>query len=110
MKNYVQPGNSLTVPAPAGGVVAGQPVAIGSLRGIASTSALEGEDVAITRVGVFDVVKATGAAWAVGDKVYYSAANGNFTKTATDNVLFGFAAAAAVSGAAAGVICLGDTL
>jgi len=110
MKNYVQPGNTLTVPAPSGGVTAGQPVAIGSLRGIASTSAGENEDVAISRVGVFEVVKATGAAWAVGDKLYYSAANSNFTKTATDNVLFGFAAAAAASGAASGLICLGDTL
>lgn len=110
MRNYSHPGNSLTVPAPAGGVVTGQPVAIGSLRGIASTTAAEGEDAAIARVGVFEVVKATGAAWAVGDKLYYSSANSNFTKTATDNVLFGFAAAAAVSGAAVGYICLGDTV
>lgn len=110
MKNYVQPGNSLTVPAPSGGVVAGQPVAIGSLRGFAAASAAEGEDVAINRVGVFEVAKETGAAWAVGDKVYLIAASTTFNKTATSNTLFGFAAAAAASGDAVGYIVLGDTL
>ncbi len=110
MKNFLQPANSITIPAPAGGVVAGSPVAVGSLRGFASASAAEGEDVAIVRVGLFEVVKKAGEAWAVGDKLYYKATDGNFTKTATDAVLFGFAAAAALSAAAAGEIVLGDTL
>jgi predicted RecA/RadA family phage recombinase len=110
MKNYIQPGNSLTVAAPTGGVVSGAPVAIGSLRGIAAATAAEGADVAISRVGVFSVVKATGAAWAVGDKLYFDAAASNFTKTAASNTLFGFASAPAASGDAAGEICLGNPL
>lgn len=110
MKNYVQPGNTITIPAPAGGVVSGAPVAVGSLRGFAAATAAEGDDVAIPRVGVFEVIKATGEAWAVGDKLYFNSANSNFTKTAASAVLFGFAARAAASGDTVGQIVLGDTL
>jgi predicted RecA/RadA family phage recombinase len=110
MKNYIQPGNTLTIPAPAGGVVSGQPVVVGSLRGFAAASAAEGDDVAIVRRGVFEGVKETGAAWAVGDKVYLKADGSAFNKTATSNTLFGFAAAAAASGDAVGQIVLGDTI
>ncbi|MCA0275864.1 MAG: DUF2190 family protein [Proteobacteria bacterium] len=110
MKNYVQPGNSLTVPAPAGGAISGKPVVIGSLRGFAASTAAEGGDVAIGRVGVYSYTKAAGTAWAAGDKVYYDATADNFTKTATNNTLFGFAAAPAASADTVGDICLGDTL
>jgi predicted RecA/RadA family phage recombinase len=110
MKNYVQPGNSLTVPAPSGGVVSGQPVVIGSLRGFASATAAEGEDVAIPRIGVYEVVKEAGVAWSIGDKLYLKADGSGFNKTASANTLFGFAALAAASGDVVGYLCLGDTL
>jgi predicted RecA/RadA family phage recombinase len=110
MRNYIEPGNSLTIPAPSGGVTSGQPVAVGSLRGFASITAAEGADVAIARVGVFEVVKETGVAWAVGNKLYLKADGSGFNKTATSNTLFGFAAAAAASGDATGRLCLADTL
>lgn len=110
MKNYVQPGNSLTVPAPSGGVVSGAPVVIGSLRGFAAATAAAGEDVSIVRAGVFEVVKETGAAWAVGDKVYLKADGSGFNKTSSSNTLFGFATEAAASGDLVGKIILADTL
>lgn len=110
MKNYLQPGNSITVPAPAGGAVSGKPAAMGSLRGFYASSAPEGAPVAVNRAGVFDVVKAAGEAWAIGDKLHYNAANGNFTKTATDAVVFGFAGAVADTAALAGELVLGDTV
>lgn len=110
MKNYLQPGNSLTVPAPSGGVVSGSPVAIGSLRGFAAATAAEGEDVSIVRAGVFQVVKETGAAWAVGDKIYLKADGSAFNKTASGNTLFGFVTEAALSAATVGKIILADTL
>lgn len=110
MKNYIQPGNSLTVPAPAGGVVSGAPVVIGSLRGFAAGSAAEGVDVAISRVGVFECVKEAGAAWAVGEKLYLKADGSGFNKTSAANTLFGFAAAAAGSADTVGQILLGDTI
>ena len=110
MKNYIQPGNTLTIAAPSGGVTSGQPVAVGSLRGFAASTAAEGIDVAIARTGVFECVKESGAAWAVGDKLYLKADGSGFNKTATSNTLFGFAAAPAASGDVAGQILLGDTI
>ncbi|QKV20247.1 DUF2190 family protein [Oricola thermophila] len=110
MKNYVEPGNTITVPAPAGGVTSGQPVAVGSLRGFAAATAAEGEDVAIVRAGVFTVTKEAGTAWSVGDKVYLKSGGTEFNKTASGNTLFGFATAAAASADTTGEICLGDTL
>lgn len=110
MKTYLQPGDTITIPAPTGGVTSGQPVLVGSLKGIASATAAEGEDVAIARKGVHSVVKATGSAWTVGAKIYLLADGSAFTTVATSNKLFGFATAAAASDATAGEICLADHL
>lgn len=110
MKNYLQPGNSITVPAPAGGAVSGKPAAMGSLRGFYASSAPEGAPVAVNRTGVFEVVKAAGEAWGIGDKLHYSATNQNFTKAAADAVVFGFAGAPADAAAITGEIVLGDTV
>lgn len=107
MKNYVQRGDTLTVAAPSGGVVSGAAVVIGNLRGFASATAAEGEDVAISRTGVFTTaIKAAGVAWAVGDLIYLKADGTEFNKTATANTLFGFAAAPAGSADTTGSICL----
>lgn len=107
MKNYIQPGDTLTVAAPSGGVVSGQAVVIGALIGFAAGTAAAGEDVAIARKGVFSTaIKATGAAWAVGDAIYLKADGTEFNKTASGNTLFGFAAQPALSGDTVGYICL----
>jgi predicted RecA/RadA family phage recombinase len=45
MKAYIQPGRALTVIAPAGGVLSGQGVLIGTLFGIAQYDAVEGAEV-----------------------------------------------------------------
>lgn len=109
MKNYIQPGGTITVAAPSGGVVSGQAVVIGKLRGFANATAAEGDDVAISRTGVFETdIKATGTAWAVGDAVYLKADGTEFNKTASGNTFFGFAAAVAASGDTAAKICLSD--
>ena len=107
MKNYVQPGDTLTVAAPSGGVVSGAAVVIGNLRGFATATAAEGADVAIARKGVFRTsIKATGVAWAVGDLIYLKADGTEFNKTASGNTLFGFCAAPAASGDTSADICL----
>jgi predicted RecA/RadA family phage recombinase len=43
------------------------------------------------------VPKATGAAWAVGDKLYWDPVASKFTKTSTDNTYAGMAVAVAAS-------------
>jgi predicted RecA/RadA family phage recombinase len=57
MKNYIQPGNDITVTAPAGGVTAGQLVVIKALVGVAACSAAAGAQVEISTEGVFDLAK-----------------------------------------------------
>ena len=44
-KNYIQPGHTITVAAPTGGVLSGDGVLIGTLFGIAQYDAVEGADV-----------------------------------------------------------------
>ncbi|MER8786875.1 DUF2190 family protein [Mesorhizobium sp. M0983] len=107
MKNFIQPGNSISAIAPVGGVVSGIPVIIGSLAGIPGTTALEAAEFELHLVGVYDIDKATGAAWAVGDKIYWDATAKKGTKTTTSNTLFAVAVAAAASGDTTGRIRLG---
>lgn len=69
MKTFIQPGNIITVVAPVGGIAAGQGLLIGGLFGIATSSALQGDDVEIAVTGVFDMSKALTAVIAQGDQV-----------------------------------------
>lgn len=80
MRNYVQPGNIVTVAAPAGGAVNGRVVAIGALVGVASANAASGQPVDLQMRGVFDLAAAVGATFNVGDVAY---SNGD-TITATN--------------------------
>jgi len=107
MKNFVQPGRTLTVSAPAGGVNSGDPVLIGAIFGIANFTALATADVEIDTHGVFTLTKATGAAWAVGDPVYWDAAAKNITKTAANNLVVGTATAIAATGDTVGNVKIG---
>ncbi len=98
MKNYIQMGDNLTLPAPYD-VSSGDGALIGTIFGVASTSQLSGEDTSFVRVGVFALPKPGSQAWAVGAKVYWDNTAKNVTTTATSNTLIG-AAAAAVGGGA----------
>lgn len=115
MKNFVQEGNSLDWIAPAGGVTAGKAIRIGVAIVMPATDAAEGESFAGWTEGVYEVDKATGAAWAAGDKLYILADNSGFTKTATNNFAAGYAVVpeggtAPVSGDVRGQIRLVPTL
>lgn len=107
MKTFVSPGDSMTLPAPYD-VVSGSPVQFGAaLFGVAIYSALSGADVSFKTSGVFEgLPKATGAAWTVGDIIYWDNTNKVLTKTNTGNLRVGVAVAAALSGDAVGSIKL----
>lgn len=96
MRNFIQDGNVVTLVAPSGGVLAGAGILVGGLFGVAATSAAEGADVEASVVGVFDLVKATGAVSA-GAALYWDAAAKKVTGTATGNTLVGVALKAAGS-------------
>ena len=54
MKNYVQPGNVVTMIAPAD-VKSGDLVVVGALAGVAAFDALAGAEVEVALTGVFDL-------------------------------------------------------
>ncbi|WP_118138783.1 DUF2190 family protein [Oceanicella sp. SM1341] len=104
MKNYIQPGDNLTIPAPAD-TVAGAGVAAGLLFGVAQHDALSGEPLVIVTRGVFELPKTNAQAWTLGVALYW---NGTLVTTAagTGNVFIGVAAVAAANPSATGIVRL----
>jgi predicted RecA/RadA family phage recombinase len=93
MRNFIQPGNTVTVPAPSGGVLSGGGVLVGSLFGVAAYTAAEGQPVEIDLVGVFELPKVTGggSAFTVGVLLYWDSTPGRLTTVAADGMLVGVA-------------------
>jgi predicted RecA/RadA family phage recombinase len=102
MKNYVQQGDIVTVPAPST-VTSGSGVLVGSLFGVAITDAASGANVNLQTVGVVDLPKATGQAWTVGQLLYWSGTN--VTNVSNANKI-GVATRAAASGDTVGRVRL----
>ena len=102
MKNYVQPGNTITLTAPYA-VASGDGLLVGSIFGVASGTAALGETVEAALTGVYDLKKVASQAWAAGDKVYWDNTAREATKTTTSNTLIGVAMVAVAGGA-------GDTI
>lgn len=94
MKNFIQQGVNLTVPAPAN-ILSGEVVVIGELHGVASINAAEGEDLVFVTEGVFELPKVAADNFAIGAKVYYDSTAKLVTTTATGNTLIGVAVTAA---------------
>lgn len=96
MKNYIQPGHVLTIPA-AAVTASGEVVVAGSIVGIAAGSAAIGADLDICLGGVYELPKVDALAIAAGDKVYFDAVTKLVNKTAAGNTLLGVAVAAAAN-------------
>jgi len=91
MKNFIQPGNVITLPAPYN-LTSGQGVLVGAVFGVAANDALQGTTVEAVRAGVFALGAVAADTLAIGDKVYWDNTAKRITKTATNNVLVGAAA------------------
>ena len=102
MKNYVQPGATITLAAPYA-VTSGDGLLVGSIFGVAAGDAASGATVEAALTGVFDLTKIGSQAWTVGAKVYWDDSNKRCTTVATDNTLIGVAVEAVAGGA-------GDTI
>lgn len=74
MKNFVQPGETVSVAAPYD-VLSGHGFQIGGLFAVAVFDALSGALVEGAREGVFDLAKTSAQAWAVGDEIYWDNSN-----------------------------------
>ncbi|WGF89878.1 DUF2190 family protein [Marinivivus vitaminiproducens] len=105
MKNFVQIGNVLPLPAPYD-VLSGRGLKVGDLFAVASTDALSGQTVEGALEGVFDLRKVMGQAWTVGQKVYWDDTNKITTSTASGNMEIGRAAAAAANPSSTGRVRL----
>jgi predicted RecA/RadA family phage recombinase len=94
MRNFVQPGEVITLPAPTGGIKSGEAMLVGAIFGVASFDAAEAADVEVATVGVFELPK-DGSVIAQGALLYWDASAAALTTTSTDNTLVGKAVAAA---------------
>lgn len=88
MKNYIQPGKTVTVAAPST-VVSGALVIVGALYGVAAYDAASGEPVEIVTEGVFDLAAVTPLAAATVGTLIYATSAGLATTVSTDNTLIG---------------------
>lgn len=88
--NFVQPGESMTLTAPEGGVVSGGTYKIGQLIGFAAADAEAGDSFVLVVTGVWTVTKVGSQAWTEGALVYF---NGTaWTTTSAGGTLGGVAA------------------
>jgi predicted RecA/RadA family phage recombinase len=103
MKNFIQPGDTVAVPAPAD-VLSGAGVLVGALFGIASFDAKSGDPVEICTKGVYELPKTSAQAWTVGAAIYWDGSK--CTTTSTDNTLIGNALAVAANPSDTGIVRL----
>ena len=105
MKNYIQPGDVVSVTAPTD-VESGDLVVVGVLAGVAQHDAASGAPVEIATRGVFELAKVSAQAWTQGAALYASATNLATTATTAGNLLIGVAMAAAANPSGTGLVRL----
>lgn len=98
-RNYIQPGDTITIPAPAA-VAGGFPVVAGDIVGIAQGDAAISAPVDVKCSGVWELPKVAANNFALGAAVYWDAGDELATTTATDNTKLGVAVEAAPGDAA----------
>lgn|SRR5215813_2520665 len=94
MKNFIQPGEVVTLPAPAGGCKSGDVITVGKLIGVAAYDAVAGADVETQLVGVFELPKASATTFSAGAPVSWVSG----AAAASGTPIIGAAVAAAGSG------------
>jgi predicted RecA/RadA family phage recombinase len=105
-KNYVQPGDTITMTAPYA-VASGAGLLVGAVFAVALADAANGATVEAKRNGVWDLAKATGQAWVADTtKLYWDNTNKVVTSTASGNVLIGVARQTQASGDTVGRVLL----
>lgn len=81
MRNFIQPGQTLTVTAPYA-VKSGEPFAVGAFFGVAAYDADTGASVEMCRTGVFTLPKPAATAISEGAPLYWDEAGGTLTTQA----------------------------
>jgi predicted RecA/RadA family phage recombinase len=106
MQNYIQPGNTLTLTAPSGGVTSGTGYKVGQIFVVAANDVAETLPFEGKTDGVYTLPKTTGTAWTEGLLLYWDDSTDKATTVAEDNLLIGCAAEAALSGDTTGTVRL----
>lgn len=84
MKNFVQPGNTITLTAPYARS-GGQGALVGSVFGVAMSDVASGASGEFAVDGVFDLAKTASQAWAMGALVYWDDTAKSVTNSSNSN-------------------------
>jgi predicted RecA/RadA family phage recombinase len=108
MRSFLKDGVVFDAVSPVGGTVSGNAYLIGAaIFGVAVTDSVAGDTVSLRRLGHYTgMPKAAGAAWVVGDILYWDNVAFNFTKTSASNTRVGVAASAQLAGDTTGDVLL----
>jgi predicted RecA/RadA family phage recombinase len=96
MKNFVQKGCTILIPAIASAIASGELVVVGATVGVSAGAYAIGEDAVLNLDGVFQLPKAASGAMTQGAKVYV--ASGLITTTVGSNVFVGYVHEAVADG------------
>ena len=98
MRGYIQPGNTITLPAPYA-VASGDGLLVGAIFGIATGSAAINAEVETLTEGVVELRKAPSQAWTIGARIYWDNAARLATTVIASNTLIGAATEPVAGGA-----------
>ena len=98
-KNFIQAGDTVTIPAPAA-VASGGVVIAGAIIGVAQGDAASGASVDVKTSGVWELPKVGADVATLGDSTYGNSKSGRETVTASGNTKIGVAVEAAGAGVA----------
>lgn len=105
MRNYLQRGDTVTVPAPSA-VKSGDGVLVGGLFGVAATDADSGAPVEVKTTGVFTLPKTSAQAWTVGAAVYWDGTKCTTADGSGANTKIGHAVEIAANPSSTGIVRL----
>jgi predicted RecA/RadA family phage recombinase len=97
MKNFIQPGDVVSMTAPTGGVVAGRGVLIGQLFGVATSTVAQTLPFEMATQGVFELAKTSALQIDIGDVVYWDDTAKVVNKTSAAQKEVGYAVSAAAN-------------
>jgi predicted RecA/RadA family phage recombinase len=111
MKNYIQPGENITLTAPYARL-SGEGALVGALFGVAMTDVDNAAEGVFVTEGVFTLTKATGASTggAQGAKAYWVAASKSVSAASAGNTLIGCFASTCADGDATASVRLNGTV
>jgi predicted RecA/RadA family phage recombinase len=108
-KNFIQPGKTLTLVAPAGGVTTGLGYFIGAVFVVALQTAAAAASFNGATEGIWELPKLNTQVWVAGERIFWDVANARSTNVPTANREIGVATADAANPSTTGFVRLNGT-